>query len=94
MKSVAFKNLPELSYAGNEAINTLCTNLTFSGEHIKKIMLTSCHASEGKSFLSMNIVRTLAKLGKKVVLLDCDLRKSVIARKHLAFGESTVKESR
>jgi capsular exopolysaccharide synthesis family protein len=91
MKSVAFKNLPELSYAGNEAINTLCTNLTFSGEHIKKIMLTSCHASEGKSFLSMNIVRTLAKLGKKVVLLDCDLRKSVIARKHLAFGESTVK---
>ena len=87
MKAVAFKNLPEMSYAGNEAINTLCTNLTFSGEHIKKIMLTSCHASEGKSFLSLNIVRTLAKLDKKVVLVDCDLRKSVVAKKHLVFGE-------
>lgn len=89
MKEVALKNLPKLSYAGNEAINTLCTNLTFSGENVKKIMLTSCHASEGKSFLTLNIVRTLAKLGKKVVLVDLDLRKSVLARKHLAFGEST-----
>ena len=91
MNSVTLKNLPELSYAGNEAINTLCTNLTFSGEHIRKIMLTSCHASEGKSFLSLNIVRTLAKLDKKVVMVDCDLRKSVIARKYLAFGDGSVK---
>ncbi len=91
MKSVALKNLPELSYAGNEAINTLCTNLTFSGESIRKIMLTSCHASEGKTFLSMNIVRTLAKLDKMVVLVDCDLRKSVIARKHLVYGDGPVK---
>ncbi len=91
MKAVALKNLPEMSYAGNEAINTLCTNLTFSGEHIRKIMLTSCHASEGKSFLSLNIVRTLAKLDKKVVLVDCDLRKSVIARKHLVFGEGSAR---
>ncbi len=90
MISVALKNLPEMSYAGNEAINTLCTNLTFSGEHIKKIVLTSCHAAEGKSFLSLNIVRTLAKLGKKVVLLDCDLRKSTLARKHLSFPDSSV----
>ena len=80
-----------MSYAGNEAINTLCTNLTFSGEHIRKIMLTSCHASEGKSFLSLNIVRTLAKLDKTVVLVDCDLRKSVIARKYLVYGEGSGK---
>ena len=91
MREVALKNLPEMSYAGNEAINTLCTNLTFSGEHIKKILLTSCHASEGKSFLSLNIVRTLAKLDKKVVLVDCDLRKSVIARKHLVYNESSIR---
>lgn len=91
MRPVALKNLPELSYAGNEAINTLCTNLTFSGEHVKKIMLTSCHAAEGKSFLSLNIVRTLAKLDKKVVLVDCDLRKSAIARRHLIFSEGSVK---
>ena len=91
MKTVAFKNLPEMSYAGNEAINTLCTNLTFSGEGFKKIMLTSCHASEGKTYLSLNIVRTLAKLDKKVVLVDCDLRKSVMAKRSLVFGESSTK---
>ena len=67
-------------------MNTLCTNLTFSGENVRRIMLTSCHASEGKSFLSLNIVRTLAKLDKKVVLVDCDLRKSMIARKYLVYG--------
>ena len=91
MKTVALKNLPELSYAGNEAINTLCTNLTFSGENIRKVMLTSCHASEGKTFLSLNIVRTLAKLDKSVILVDCDLRKSVITRKHLVYGEGNVR---
>ena len=85
MKNVTLRNLPELSYAGNEAINTLCTNLTFSGENIKVIMLTSCHASEGKSFLALNIVRTMAKLGKRVCLIDCDLRKSVLARRYLQF---------
>ena len=87
MKEIAFRHMPELSYAGNEAINTLCTNLTFSGENVKKILVTSCHASEGKSFLSLNIVRTLAKLGDRVALVDCDLRKSVIARKHLVTKE-------
>ena len=91
MKSVALKNMPEMSYAGNEAINTLCTNLTFSGENVKKILLTSCHASEGKSFLSLNIVRTLAKLDKTVAFVDCDLRKSTIVRKHLAFSEGSIK---
>jgi len=88
MKSTILKNLPELSYAGNEAINTLCTNITFSGEHVKTIMLTSCHASEGKSFLALNIVRTMAKLGKRVCLVDCDLRKSMLARRYLQFENS------
>lgn len=87
MNQITIRNLPELSYAGKEAINTLCVNLTFSGENVKKIMLTSCHASEGKSHLSMNIVKTMAKLGKKVVFVDCDLRKSMITRKYLSFGD-------
>ena len=78
MNNLKITQFPPLGYAGNEAINTLCTNLTFSGEKIRKIMLTSCHASEGKSHLAMNVMRTLAKLGKSVVLVDADLRKSVI----------------
>lgn len=87
MNSVTIRNLKELSYAANEAMNTLCTNITFAGEDMKKVMITSCHASEGKSFISMNVVRTMAAMGKRVVLVDCDLRKSMIARNNLVLGE-------
>ena len=82
MKTVQITNFPELTYAGTEAINTLCTNLTFSGDSIKRIMVTSCHASEGKTMISMNIMRTMARLGKKVILVDGDLRRSVINQQY------------
>lgn len=45
-------------------------------------MITSCHAAEGKSFLSMNIMRTMAKFGKRVALVDADLRRSMITAKY------------
>ena len=80
MAMIKILDFPSLSYAGTEALNTLCTNLTFSGEGIKRIMITSCHASEGKTTISMNVMRTMAMLGKKVVLVDADLRRSVIAQ--------------
>ena len=82
MNALTIRNFPPLSYACSEAVNTLCTNLSFAGENVKKIMLTSCHASEGKTFLSMNIMRTMAKLGKTVVLVDADLRRSMIGSKY------------
>ena len=75
-------HFPALSYAANEAVNTLCTNMTFSGDGIRKIMITSCHASEGKTMLSMNIMRTMASLGKRVVLVDADLRRSLIRQRY------------
>lgn len=88
MKSLTIGRFPPLSYACGEAVNTLCTNLSFSGADIKKIMITSCHASEGKSYLSMNIMRTMAKLGKSVVLVDADLRRSMISSQYnLSFLE-------
>lgn len=78
MQTIEIKNFPKLSFQTAEAVNTLCTNLSFSGEHIRKIMITSCHASEGKSFLSMNIMRTMANFGKTVAHVDADLRRSMI----------------
>ena len=78
MKSLKFKNFPPVSYPVNEAFNTLSTNLSFAGKDLKKIMLTSSHASEGKSFTSMNLMRKFAERGKQVVLVDADLRRSVI----------------
>lgn len=71
-----FTRFDPLDYMANEAINTLCTNLSFTGKHKKIIMITSCQAFEGKTFLSLNIMRSLAHLGKRVVLVDADLRRS------------------
>ena len=88
MNTVSINLFPPLNYQCAEAVNMLCTNLSFSGANVKKILLTSCHQSEGKSFLTMNIMRTMASLGKRVVLVDADLRRSVIATRYgLQFSE-------
>lgn len=80
MNKLEFSNFAPLDYACTEALNTLCTNLSFAGDGIVKIMVTSSQSGEGKSFLSMNMMRTLSELGKSVVLVDADLRHSFIAR--------------
>ena len=67
-----------LDYHANEAFNTLCTNLFFTGADIKKIMVTSCHPQEGKSFVTMNLMRSLSGLGLRTVLVDADIRASAI----------------
>ena len=82
MNKLEFGRFQTLDYACKEAINTLCTNLSFVGKEKRVIMMTSTQAHEGKSFLSMNIMRTMSQLGKKIVLVDCDLRKSQIAAKY------------
>lgn len=78
MKTIKFGYFPELDYVGEEAINTLCTNLTFTGSKYKKIMISSTLGFEGKSLLLMQIMRTLAGLGKSVAIVDADLRRSTI----------------
>ncbi|MDO4356662.1 MAG: CpsD/CapB family tyrosine-protein kinase [Clostridia bacterium] len=82
MKRLEIVRFQTLDYACSEAINTLCTNLSFSGAGVKKILVTSCESSEGKTFLTMNMMRTFAELGKRVVLVDADLRRSMIEAKY------------
>ncbi len=64
-----------------EQFRALRTNLQFllSGENEKTILITSSMGGEGKSFISVNIASTLALQGKKVVLLELDLRKPKIS---------------
>ena len=69
----------ELSYEVNEEMKVLRTNIQFSGSDTKVIVMTSCIGGEGKSTTSMNLAIALADLHKKVVLIDADLRKSVMA---------------
>ena len=67
----------ELPFAMAEEIKNLRTGITFSGADIKTILFTSCSPNEGKSTISLELVRSFAELGRKVVYLDCDLRKSI-----------------
>lgn len=88
MKKVEMARFKRLNYACSEAINTLCTNLIFMGSDVKRIMFTSCTAHEGKSFISMNVMRTFAELGHRVLLIDSDLRRSQVnARYGLRFED-------
>jgi len=74
MRHIEIGNLSKLKFASAEAMNTLATNLSYCGDDVKTIFLTSRYAFEGKSFVAMNLMRTIASLQKKVVLVDTDLR--------------------
>lgn len=81
MKQVVISRFPPMEYAYKEAMNTLCTNLSYCGTNIRSILLTSRYAQEGKSSLAMYIMKTFASLGKRVVLVDTDLRRSNLTRR-------------
>lgn len=80
MPNFEIRSFLQPEYQVKEAVNTLCTNLSFAGGDIKKIMITSCHPQEGKSFISMSLLRAFAQLGMRVVLVDADIRASQLQR--------------
>jgi len=61
----------------SEQIRSLRTNLQFilTGSDENVILFTSSISGEGKSFISLNLGASLAMSGKKVVILELDLRK-------------------
>lgn len=79
---ITIENMPELPYAIEEAVNRLRVNMTFLGENVKKIMVISTMPDEGKSFVAMQLWRQMAETGVDSLLLDADMRKSVMADKY------------
>lgn len=61
-----------------ETFRTLRTNINFSltNNSHKTILVTSCVSGEGKTFNAINIAASYAKMGKKTILLNFDLRNS------------------
>ena len=74
----------KLSFAATEAYKLLRTNLMFTLPDEQKcriVGITSSARGEGKSTTAINLSYTLAEMGKRVLLLDTDLRLPSIAKK-------------
>lgn len=74
----------EISFAASEAYKLLRTKLqySFAGEHTCRVIgISSAMTGEGKSLTSINLAYTLSQLNKKVLLIDCDMRRPSLAVK-------------
>ena len=75
---------PNISFAAAEAYKLLRTKLQFSFAdendcHI--IGMSSALSGEGKSLTAVNLAYSLSQLDKKVMLVDCDMRRPTLAEK-------------
>lgn len=74
----------------SEAFRTLRTNIQFSSidKPIRSIVITSSGPGEGKSTVAINTAVAMAQSEKRVLLIDCDLRKPTL---HRSFNMSSLK---
>ncbi|VRR12233.1 capsular polysaccharide biosynthesis protein Cps14D [Streptococcus pneumoniae] len=75
---IAQKKL-EFVKKAEEYYNALCTNIQLSGDKLKVISVTSVNLGEGKTTTSVNIARSFARAGYKTLLIDGDIRNSVMS---------------
>ena len=87
-QSITFENLKDLSFKVNESYKRIRTNISFSGDDIKTIAITSTVPNEGKTEVSFNICRSFAEDGKKTLFIDADIRKSVLLARYGVDKES------
>lgn len=75
-------------YTFTEELKQLRTNIIFSGQEKKVILITSSYADEGKSTLAIELSRAFAELGKNVLLIDADMRLSNMASKRISADQT------
>lgn len=69
----------KLARKAEEYYNALQTNIQLSGDKLKVIAISSVKPGEGKTTTSINIAWTFARSGYKTLLLDADIRNSVMS---------------
>lgn len=75
---IAQKKL-DLAKKAEEYYNALRTNIQLSGNNLQVISITSVKSGEGKSTTSTNIAWAFARAGYKTLLVDADIRNSVMS---------------
>ena len=70
--------LKEQSYTLKESLRALKTNIQFCGDDKKVLLFTSAIPNEGKSTVVMDLARSLTDSKKSVLVIDADIRKSVL----------------
>jgi len=78
MEKIAVTRFIPKDFRTSEALKALRTNLMFSGPNVKVVGFTSYGAAEGKSTISFQTAMAFAQTGKRVLLVDADLRRSVL----------------
>ena len=78
MQTVALGNIREQDYTMKESLRAFKTNIQFCGDDVHTILITSSVPNEGKSTVSMDLARSLTESGKRVLIIDTDMRKSVL----------------
>lgn len=74
-------------YNYEEAIKRLRTNIQFCGSSVKAVMFTSALPDEGKSDISFTLAESMARIGKKVLFIDADIRKSILVSRYQLQGK-------
>ncbi len=81
-ETVELKREMQDDYNYKEAIKTLRTNIQFCGSSIRAVLFTSSLPDEGKSDISFALAESLAQIGKKTILIDADIRKSILVDRY------------
>jgi len=86
-----------------ELFRMLRTNIEFTGVENRVIAVTSCSPGDGKSTISYQLACMFAEIGKRTLLVDADLRKSILLKQlqvegalkglsHLLSGQESIGE--
>lgn len=81
MQEMIIKDDISLSPIMKDVYRRLRTNIEFTGVENRVICITSCAANDGKSSVSYNLAKAFAENDKKVLLIDADLRNSILYKR-------------
>ncbi len=79
-----------MSQQAREVFRSFRSNIEFTGVDNRAIVITSCLPADGKSTVSLRLAMIFAESDKKTVLVDADMRRSVLMRRVHAEGDTSV----